>query len=152
MRRTNRVESIFDRHQRSLKISGFLGLPGPVKSAAARKGTCSLGPPLPDHRDKDGIGGRNEMSLLPSSSISPPTGSLPSNYSLLNLFNASFGDLALAPLPPIGNSTSAKKERDLKRRRVSESRRQRTPMSCDRCKSRKIKVRIKARRLLCAIC
>lgn len=41
---------------------------------------------------------------------------------------------------PFSNDAQSKRELDLQKRRVSESRRQRTPMSCDRCKIRKIKV------------
>jgi len=95
------------------------------------------------------------MSHVPSSSSSPPTGSLPSNYSALSLFNSSFNDTALAAKIPLAHfppSLNAKKERDLKKRLAFESRRHRTPMSCDTCKSRKIKVSINAPCLFCTAC
>src|SRR5437762_12961181 len=75
----------------------------------------------------------------------------PALYSASTLFqgNSSFGFQGVyPPYQPITghdsnntNSTTTKREHDLKKRRVSDSRRQRTPMSCDRCKIRKIKVR-----------
>lgn len=85
-----------------------------------------------------------------SSSASRP----PALYSASTLFqgNSSFGFQGVyPPYQPItgqdsnnsstNTTTPTKREHDLKKRRVSDSRRQRTPMSCDRCKIRKIKVR-----------
>jgi len=78
----------------------------------------------------------------------------PALYSASTIFqgNSSFGFQGVYPpyQPITGHdsnntnsttTTTIKREHDLKKRRVSDSRRQRTPMSCDRCKIRKIKVR-----------
>lgn len=66
----------------------------------------------------------------------------PPTYSASTLFqgNSSFGFQGIYPAFQSAEQ-EAKREQELKKRRVSDSRRQRTPMSCDRCKLRKIKVK-----------
>lgn len=126
--------------------------------AAARNRTWDV--PFPYHRQKERRGKKDlhpPMSGPPppaaSSSMSPSATRLPALYSASTLFqgNSSFGFQGVyppyQPMTAQDNNTSAntptttKREHDLKKRRVSDSRRQRTPMSCDRCKIRKIKVR-----------
>ena len=93
-----------------------------------------------------------------SSSTSPSATRLTALYSASTLVqgNSSFGFQGVyPPYQPItghdsnnaspNTTTTIKREQDLKKRRVSDSRRQRTPMSCDRCKIRKIKVRPRRR-------
>jgi hypothetical protein len=73
---------------------------------------------------------------------SPPR-LLPFSASLMQQENAPYGYWGATPLyQPIAlaQASGPKPPQDLTKRRVSEARRQRTPMSCDRCKVRKIKV------------
>lgn len=58
--------------------------------------------------------------------------------------NAPYGYWGATPLyPQIAQATGSQRPQDLRKRRISEARRQRTPMSCDRCKVRKIKVHLR---------
>ena len=82
-----------------------------------------------------------QMSVPPTTSSSAAVAPRPPLYSASTLFqgNSSFGFQGIyPPYQPIEHDS--KRENELKKRRVSDSRRQRTPMSCDRCKLRKIKV------------
>jgi hypothetical protein len=100
-----------------------------------------LAPHFPYHRNT--APDRTLMSLPAAPASSTPPSAPRPVYSASTLFqgNSSFGFHGVYPAyQPIGHDTHSKREQDLKKRRVSDSRRQRTPMSCDRCKVRKIKV------------
>ena len=80
---------------------------------------------------------------LSPTAASPPSVSrlFPLHPSLLPHGSSPFGFHGVSPLfQPIAQATGERRPNDLPKRRVSEARRQRTPMSCDRCKVRKIKV------------
>jgi len=73
----------------------------------------------------------------------PTVAPRPSLYSASNLLertSTSSGFQGVYPPFQPMRSDSASKQEQTKTRRISQSRRQRTPMSCDRCKVRKIKV------------
>lgn len=83
------------------------------------------------------------VPLAPATAPGSPNAPRPPAYSASNLVQgtSSFGFHGVFPqYQPTGHEVNVKREQELKKRRVSESRRQRTPMSCDRCKVRKIKV------------
>jgi len=82
------------------------------------------------------------MSAPPNAPSSSAIAPRPPTYSASMLFqgNSSFGFQGIYPAFQSAEQ-EARREQELKKRRVSDSRRQRTPMSCDRCKLRKIKVK-----------
>jgi len=129
-----------------LPKQNFLRVPPTSECAAARNRTFALGNlPFPITENISQPLLQMSIPLAPAASPGSTNPTRPPAYSASNLVQgtSSFGFHGVYPPPyqPIGHEMNPKRELDLKKRRVSESRRQRTPMSCDRCKVRKIKVR-----------
>ena len=99
-------------------------------------------PPPESTVARQSTGSQMSQGLIPTDA-SPSSESRfpPAPPSLQAQGSAPFGfygvPLAFQPTP---QGTGARQSQDMPKRRVSEARRQRTPMSCDRCKVRKIKV------------